>query len=187
MFVPLRQISSRRETMRSSFVLGICLLSTACAGEIGSPTSPTSGAIVGSAQTEARGGAQLPFHGSLQAVEADVVAPPFLLVNGTGTGTATHLGRFTSTFTATVTLGTGSATGSIRFIAANGDRLDATFIGQGTPTAEPNVVRIEEVATITGGTGRFADTTGTFTIQRVLNQVTGVSSGSFDGICNKGK
>ena len=107
-------------------------------------------------------------------------------MNGTATGTATHLGRFTATFTATVTLATGSATGSIRFIAANGDRLDATFVGQGTPTTEPGVVSIEEVATITGGTGRFAGTTGAFTIQRVLNQATGVSSGSFDGSINMG-
>ena len=137
-------------------VLGVCVFATACAGEIpGSPTSPTS-ATVGSDQTQARGGAQLPFHGSLQAVETDVVAPQPSMVNGSGTGTGTHLGRFTATFTATVILATGSATGSIRFIAANGDRLDATFIGQGTPTTEPGVVTIEEVATITGGTGRFA-------------------------------
>jgi hypothetical protein len=105
-------------------------------------------------------------------------------VNGTESGTATQLGRFTSTFTLTVTLSTSSAIGSTRFIAANGDRLDATLVGQGTPTSEPNVASIEEVATVTGGTGRFASATGAFTIHRVLNQVTGVSSGSFDGIVN---
>jgi hypothetical protein len=167
-------------------VLSLCLLATACAGEKpGLPTSPTS-ATVDSTQTQARGGEQLPFHGSLQAIERDVVAPPTLLVNGTGSGTGTHLGRFTATFTATVTLATGSATGTISLTAANGDRLDATFIGHATPTSEPNVVTIEEVATITGGTGRFAGSTGTFTIQRVLTQVTGVSSGSFDGMINLG-
>ncbi len=165
-------------------VLGVCILATACAGETpGSLTSPTSGAV-GSAQTEARGGAELPFHGSFEAVERDVVVPPSLHVNGTGTGTATHLGRFTSTFMLTVTLSTGSATGSTRLIAANGDRLDATLVGQGTPTSEPNVVSIEEMATVTGGTGRFASATGAFTIRRILNQVTGVSSGSFDGTIN---
>ncbi len=168
------------------FILGICLVATACAGEMpGSPTSPTS-ATIGSAQTDAQGGSQLPFHGSFQAVETDTVVPPSLLVNGTGTGTATHLGRFDSTFTATVTLATGSATGSTSFIAANGDRLEATFVGHATPTAEPNVVTIEEVATITGGTGRFASATGTFTIHRVLNQTTGVSSGSFGESINLG-
>ena len=172
--------------MMRYLVLSLCALATACAGDMpGSPTSPTS-ATVGSAQTQARDGEQLPFHGSLQAVEIDVVVPPSLLVNGTATGTATHLGRFTATFEATVTLATGSAIGSIRFIAANGDRLDATFVGQGTPTTEPGVVSIEEDATITGGTGRFAGATGTFTIQRVLTQATGVSSGSFDGSINKG-
>ena len=107
-------------------------------------------------------------------------------MNGTATGTATHLGRFTATFAATVTLETGAAIGSIRFIAASGDRLDATFVGQGTPTTEPGVVSIQEDATITGGTGRFAGATGTFIIQRVLTQATGVSSGSFDGSINKG-
>lgn len=168
-------------------VLGVCVFATACAGEIpGSPTSPTIATVGGSAQTQARGGSQVPFHGSLQAVEKDVVAPPLLHVNGTGTGTGTQLGRFTATFTATVTMATGSATGSIRLIAANGDRLDATYIGQGTPTSEPGVVSIEEVATVTDGTGRFAGTTGEFTIQRVLTQGTGVSSGSFDGIINLG-
>ena len=57
---------------------------------------------------------------------------------------------------------------------------------QGTPTTEPNVVSIEEVATMTGGTGRFGGTTGAFTIHRVLKQATGVSSGSFDGLINLG-
>lgn len=167
-------------------LLCLCVFATACAGDMPvSPSSPTS-VTAGSAQTEARGGAQLPFHGSWDAVEVDVVAPPSLLVNGTATGTATHLGRFSATFAATVTLATGSAIGSLSFIAANGDRLDATFVGQATPTTEPGVVTIKEVATVTGGTGRFAGTTGAFTIQRVLNQATGVSSGSFDGSINKG-
>jgi hypothetical protein len=166
-------------------VLVLCVFATACARDMpGSPTSPTT-AAGGSAQTQARGGDQLPFHGSLQAIETDVVAPPNLFVNGTGTGTGTQLGRFTATFSVTVSLATSSSTGSIRLIAANGDRLDATLIGQGTTTA-PNVASIEEVATITDGTGRFAGTTGAFTIHRVLNQVTGVSSGSFDGTISLG-
>jgi hypothetical protein len=32
--------------------------------------------------------------------------------------------------------------------------------------------------TISGGTGRFAGATGTFTIDRTLDQLTGLSSGS---------
>jgi hypothetical protein len=43
------------------------------------------------------------------------------------------------------------------------------------------VVSIVEVYTITGGTGRFADATGTFTLRSTLDQSTGVSSGTFSG------
>jgi len=163
-------------------LLAACAFATGCGEMAGVPTSPTS-ATAGSGQTQAQGGQQLPFNGSLQAREIDVVAPPHLLVNGTATGTGTHLGRFTATFTATVTLATGSATGTIALTAANGDRLDATFVGQGTPT-EPNVASIEERATIQGGTGRFSGASGSFTIRRVLDQVTGESAGSFDGTIN---
>ncbi len=162
-------------------ILGMCMFAAACAGEVpSSPMSPTS-ATSGSAQTQAQNGAELPFHGSLQAVEIIRPAPPVLLVNATGGGTGTHLGRFTATYQVTVTIASGSATGSFTFIAANGDRLFATFTGQATPTAEPGVVTIRETATITGGTGRFAGATGSFIIERVLNQPTGVSSGSFNG------
>ena len=173
--------------MRSLVLLCVCIVATACAGEMpGSPTAPAT-ATSGSARAQSPGVEQLPFHGSMEAVEVDVVVPPSLQVNGTGTGTATHLGRFTSTFTATVSLATSSATGRIQFIAANGDRLDATFLGQGTPTAQPGVVSVEEVATVTGGTGRFANAGGEFTIQRVVIQATGVSTGSFDGTLNLGR
>jgi hypothetical protein len=162
-------------------IVGVCIFAAACAGEMPrSPMSPTS-TMSGSPPTHARNGAQLPFHGSLQAVETIVPAPPVLRVNATANGTGTHLGRFAATYQVTVTIATGSATGSFIFIAANGDRLFATFTGQATPTVEPGVVTIRETAAITGGTGRFAGATGSFIIERVLNQPTGVSSGSFDG------
>jgi len=73
-------------------------------------------------------------------------------------------------------------TGSYEFTAANGDTLIADVTGQFGPTAEnPRVLLSVETATITGGTGRFADATGTFTIERLFNQVTGLTTGSFEG------
>ena len=73
-----------------------------------------------------------------------------------------------------------SSSGTARFTAANGDILLATVAGQATRTS-PTTLSIVEVYTITGGTGRFADATGNFTLNSTLDQVTGLSSGTFSG------
>jgi hypothetical protein len=38
-----------------------------------------------------------------------------------------------------------------------------------------------ETATITGGTGRFASASGTFTAERVVDLATTLTTGSFEG------
>jgi hypothetical protein len=124
--------------------------------------------------------AKTPFKGTIQAVETSQVVFPTLSVTLDGTGTATYLGKYTEHATFQVNLLTLSGVGSATFTAANGDTLTATGVGQATPTS-PGVVSIVEVYTITGGTGRFADATGTFTLERTLNQATGVSTGTFSG------
>jgi hypothetical protein len=73
-----------------------------------------------------------------------------------------------------------SSTGTATFTAANGDTLTAGVVGQATPTG-PTALSIVEVYTITGGTGRFADATGTFTLESTLDQTTGVSTGTLSG------
>ena len=70
--------------------------------------------------------------------------------------------------------------GTATFTAANGDTLTATIAGLGTRTS-PTTLSIVEVYTITGGTGRFADATGSFTLNSTLDQLTGASSGAFSG------
>jgi len=75
----------------------------------------------------------------------------------------------------------GTAVGTYQFVAANGDRLTASFSGQATPTLAPGVLAIVETATITGGTGRFAGATGSFSCMRLFNTVTGKTTGSFAG------
>ena len=125
---------------------------------------------------------QVPFHGSIQGVEIDVVQPPAtLLVDGSGTGIATQLGRFTVTYEVTVDLSDGSGIGSLQFIAANGDSIFTELLGQGTPTGTPGINHIVEINTITGGTGRFAGATGSFTMERLVDLATGFTSGSFTG------
>ena len=125
--------------------------------------------------------AETPLKGSFQAVETDTVRFPTLTVAGSGTGNATHLGKFTMTYDAVVNLVTRVGIGSVEFIAANGDRVFADILGQSTPTSTPHVVSIVEILTITGGTGRFAGASGTLISQRLLDQVTGNTSGAFDG------
>ena len=129
----------------------------------------------------------VPFRGSLEAVETHEVDFPMLLATGSGTGNATHLGRFTMDFVAHVDLLSQIGIGTAHFITANGDSLFTDVIGQGNPTGDPDVVRVVELYTITGGTGRFADATGSFTIERVADLVTGFSDGSFDGTIVFGK
>lgn len=122
------------------------------------------------------------FRGSIQGVEIADVQFPSLFVNGSGSGKATLLGRFTMTYELEVDLLTlpFQTIGSAVFTAANGDTLFTDITGLGTPT-EPDVNSIVEVHTITGGTGRFAGATGSFIRKYLLNLVTGVTSGSFEG------
>src|SRR4030095_3498287 len=133
-------------------------------------------ALAGSAAAEK----EVPFRGSFQGVDIADLQVPSLFVDGSGSGRATHLGRFTVTYEVEVDLLTHETFGSSLFTAANGDSLATDITGLGTPTENPDVHSIVEVHTITGGTGRFAGATGTFIRTSLLNLVSGVTSGSFD-------
>jgi hypothetical protein len=124
--------------------------------------------------------AETPFKGTVNAVETSHLVFPIASVNREGTGTATYLGKYTEHVTLQVNVLTMSSTGTATFTAANGDTLSASVVGQATRTG-PTTLSIVEVYTITGGTGRFADATGSFTLESTVDQVTGVSSGTFSG------
>lgn len=127
---------------------------------------------------------QVPFKGSFQGQEVAIFQGPppgSLLVDGSGAGIATSLGRFTMTWNLTVNVADGSAAGSFRFTAANGNTIETTIAGSSEPTDIPGVFRITEINTITGGTGRFANAKGSFTMERLTDLNTGFTSGSFHG------
>jgi hypothetical protein len=130
-------------------------------------------------------GEQVPFKGAMQGaeIEAPQGGPPptTLSVSGRVTGIASHLGEFSLTYQVTVNLPDGTAIGSALFIAANGDTISTAVAGSSEATATPNVASITEINTIMGGTGRFAGAKGSFTVERLVNLVTGFTSGSFHG------
>jgi hypothetical protein len=82
----------------------------------------------------------------------------------TGSGTATHLGSYTEvghvTFTGTSTPGVLSVNGWAHYTAANGDVLCASISG----TVNQGTGAIQATATYTGGTGRFANASGSSTL-----------------------
>ena len=124
---------------------------------------------------------QLLLKGSFEATETHEFGQGIMFVDATGVGSATQLGLFTYDLQAAVSLPSLAATASATLIAANGDSIFGEGVGQGTPTGDPNVVSIVETYTITGGTGRFAGASGSFTVERLLQRSTGVSSGTISG------
>lgn len=160
-----------------------------------SPTSATSVPLGGPAITSSGGNATslvvglaartvVPFKGSLEGVvtRRTPLTPPLVSLLTEGTGNATHLGRFTVEIAHVVNTSARTVTGSYEFTAANGDTLAADVTGKFGPTLEnPRVLLSEENATITGGTGRFAGATGSFTVERFLNLDTFLTTVSFEG------
>ena len=158
-------------------VLGFCVVAAACGDTHFKSSTAPSGTISGAASTDATGGSELPFSGTLQASETVVEGGVHHL---SGTGEATHLGRFTlvSEFTV-IPPPVSTASGTATWIAANGDRIFTTVTGQAVITFPTGA--IVETHTITAGTGRFADASGTLVVRRSLNLLTLISSGSIAG------
>ena len=190
--------------MRASLITG-CAVSVALLAGCGqplSPTSPTSGSwgspstTIAVANPTSKGipanvagiaaaSSEVPFKGRLEGSFAVAFDPPpsaFFSVSFEDVGgNATELGRFTLEAPHRVNTSTGTAAGSLEFIAANGDRLTADFTGSSGPTETPDVFAIVETASVTGGTGRFAGATGSFIVERLVNLATSYTTGSFEG------
>ena len=165
----------------SLMALGILslVIVTGCNG----PTAPTSPAAAGT-QASAHGSATAPFKGSFEGTQTVTPGtPPLVTVVMHGEGTGTRVGRFEIALPHTVNVTTASATGVATIVAADGSRIIASFTGQAQVGP---VVTIVEQATITGGTGRFAGATGSFTIRRTFVPATGVTTGEFEGTIQLG-
>jgi len=177
-------------------VLGFCVVAAACGDtpfkSSTAPSRTTLGAAstnsgvafanAGVASTNASGGSALPFRGTLQATET--VADGLNRLSGTGE--ATHLGRFTlvSVFTV-IPPPVSTASGEATWTAADGDQIFTTVTGQAVVTFP--IAAIAETHTIVSGTGRFTNASGAFVVQRSVNVLTlGDSSGTIAGTINLG-
>jgi hypothetical protein len=161
-------IPERKKTMKKTFVstaIAILLLIVLASTTFAAPSAEK----------------QLLFKGSMQAVETHVVTFPTFTLDATGSGNATQLGLFTMSFQGEVFIPTLSGTTSAILVAADGSSLYADGVGQGTATENPDFVSIVEIYTITGGTGRFAGASGSFTVERLIQRSTGISSGTISG------
>ena len=110
-------------------------------------------AIPAAAQT------QVPFKGTFQG--NDTTIPPTITTAATGIGTL--VGQLSLTDVLTFTSGTGTG----HWIAANGDSIDSSFVASADlSTHSLGYITVTEIHTITGGTGRFSDAHGSFTLHR---------------------
>lgn len=147
-------------------------------------TGTGAGAVAGPAAA----GQQVPFRGTLEGVVTVTFDPPpspFASVLIRGMGNATHLGRFSVAIPHRVNFATSTGIGTFEFTAADGDTLTAALTGQAGPPDPAGVLAIVETATITGGTGRFARATGSFTVERRYDTITGTTTGSFEGTVSR--
>lgn len=104
----------------------------------------------------------------------------------TGTGEASHLGASTFVANATVNFGTPppfAIEGTAVFTAANGDQFFTRFTGWNTPLGN-GMSRGDIFHTLTGGTGRFDDATGTLTAVALVNQASPTNQVWYEGSIN---
>jgi hypothetical protein len=120
------------------------------------------------------GGTDRPVKGTISATVSLSVLTGAVTVEGGGV--AAHLGKFTTSLEGTVTVTpTGTfGSGTQTTMAANGDEMTGTYT-LATPGAPGVAHTTTIVMTVTGGTGRFSNASGT------LTSVTEVSPISFSG------
>jgi hypothetical protein len=122
--------------------------------------------LVAGQAAAARGGTDRPLRSDGEVTTVlNLCASPFAgTIEGSFRGA--HIGKGTSALDFVIAPGTPFQTGSGTLTAANGDLVFVTFSGIITNTSPTNNTSTS-VFTITGGTGRFEDATGTFTVDAV--------------------
>ena len=106
--------------------------------------------------------------------------------SGDSTGVATHFGQFTAHLDGQAAGTTFTGTGNL--VAADGDQITDTISATITPTS-PTSIDVVGTLTITGGTGRFEDASGSaeFIDHNSLDSVVGTTALTSDHFTIKGQ
>ncbi len=171
--------------MRASTALSTLstLVLAACAGDSGIPTSPPTLSRSNEVAQDAREhGQSRPFSGSCVAQTAGPATFVFPIRTQLSIGTCqlSHLGRTSLRTLQHVNVVTGDEVAELTYKAANGDKLFATNVGTSAPTG-PTTIAFSGTNTVTGGTGRFDDATGTFSASGTADLATGAAAFAYDG------
>ena len=109
------------------------------------------------------------FRGTFQGQDAhDTLQPDptSVVIRTTATGVGTRLGRFSLDREIVGNLLNLSDSGSAEWVAANGDSIYTTVVGQAEPSDLPGgFLKVTETHTITDGTGRFTEAQGSFCVE----------------------
>jgi hypothetical protein len=127
-------------------------------------------AVPAAAQSSCAGFAPGCFKGTFQGEDAHDTQPPdptLVEIRTTATGVGTGLGRFSLHREITANLLDFSAAGSAHWVAANdSDSIETTVVGSAVLSDLPGgFLKVTETHTIIGGTGRFTNAQGSFTVE----------------------
>jgi hypothetical protein len=108
-------------------------------------------------------------------------APPVQSVRSFGNGVATHMGKtlFEASSTVNFSVQPAVINGTATLTAANGDEIYTSFTG--TTATAAGMATGNFVHTITGGTGRFSDVSGSLKATSIHNLATQKGVLSFEG------
>lgn len=100
-------------------------------------------------------------------------------------GRATLLRDFTGTATFIFNACEGTYFGTYTWVSSRGDSIYGLFAGHIEPTDEEGIFDNFEVAVVSGGTGRFANATGYFTLGGQINFITSSFEAPFEGAISR--
>jgi len=139
----------------------ICLLASCKKEKVTTPAFENEAASVNAKKNKAG----VPFKATFNNVSQVLAPPPIVQIQISGEGIGSHIGKATLVANVTVNLTTRppfSINGTAVITAANGDQIFFSVTGSRTAADATGAYTGTTTNTITGGTGRFENASGSF-------------------------